>query len=83
VVAVLDQWVRCVTDLFDLIIHSSRFFCVELEPCMRLDTVECGLVEELDSTGTIVPGNVVHDLERRATGKVEVDVAKHSFANRW
>lgn len=82
-VAVFGQWVRCVADLFDLVIHSPRLLCVELEPCMRLDTIECRLVEELDSTGTIVPGDVVHDLERRATGKVEVDVAKHSFANRW
>lgn len=50
---------------------------------MRLDTIECRLVEELNSTGTVVPGDVVHDLERRATGKVEVDVAEHSFANGW
>ena len=82
-IAVFGQWVRCVADLFDLVIHSSRFFCVELEPCMRLDTVECRLVEELDSTSTVVPGNVVHDLKRWTTRKVEVDVAEHSFANRW
>ena len=83
VVAVFGQWVRRVANLFDLVIHSSGLFCVELEPCMRLDTVECRLIEELDSTSTIVPGNVVHDLERRTARKVEVDIAEHSFANGW
>ena len=80
-VAVFGQRVRCVADLFDLVIHSARLFCVELEPRVRLDTVECRLVEEFDSTRAIVSGNVVHDLERRTTRKVEVDVAEGSFAN--
>ena len=83
VVSVFGQRVRCVTDLFDLVIHSSGFFRVELESRVGLDTVERWLVEELDPTSPVVPGNIVHDLERRTTREIEVNVTERSFANRW
>jgi hypothetical protein len=83
VVSVFDQRVCCVTDLFDLVIHSSGFLRVELESRVGLDTVERWLVEELDPTRPVVPGNVVHDLERRTTREIEVNVTERSFANRW
>lgn len=50
---------------------------------MGLDTVERRLIEEFDPTSTIVPGDIVHDLERWAARKVEVDMTKRSFANGW
>ena len=50
---------------------------------MGLDAVECWLVKEFDSTSIVVPGDVVHDLERRATRKIEVDMTEGSFANGW
>lgn len=50
---------------------------------MRLDSVERRLIEELDPTSTVVPGNVIHNLERWATRKVKVDVTKRSFADGW
>lgn len=56
---------------------------MELEPRVGLDTVERRLVEELDPASAVVPGNIVHDLERRTARKVEVDVTERSFANRW
>ena len=56
---------------------------MELEPRMGLDAVERRLVEELDPTAPVVPGNVVHDLERWATRKIEIDMTERSFTNRW
>lgn len=55
---------------------------MELEPRVRLDTVECRLVKKLDPTSTVVPSNIIHDLERWTTGKIEVYVTERSFANR-
>jgi len=56
---------------------------MELEPRMGLDTVERRLIEELDPAAAVVPGNVIHDLERWPTRKIEVDVTERSFANGW
>ena len=56
---------------------------MELEPRVGLDTVERRLVEELDPTSIVVPSNIVHDLERWTTRKVEIDMTERSFADRW
>ena len=48
---------------------------MKLEPRVGLDTIERWLVKEFNPTRAVVPGNVVHDLEWRTAGKIEVDVA--------
>lgn len=47
---------------------------MELEPRMGLNTVERRLVEEFDPTSAVVPGDIIHDLERWTTREVEVDM---------
>ena len=83
VVTVFCQRVRCIANLFDFVVHPSGLLRMELEPRMGLDAVESRLVKELDPTGTIVSGDVVHDLERRTARKVEINMTERPLADRW
>lgn len=82
-VFVLDKGVCCVTNLLDLIIHSSICRCLKLKSSVRLNAVERGLTDKLRSTCFVILSNVVHYLEGGTTSQVKLDMITNALANWW